>query len=152
LYRSEPALHENDCMPEGFAWIDCHDSDNSIISYIRRAKDPEDFVVVVCNFTPIARDGYRIGVPVGGPYAELLNTDAGCYEGSGVGNAGRVDAEAQEAHGHPFSLNLSVPPLGAVVMKPFPKEKKTEKELPAKAVDAAAIETDTTGDGASKQD
>ena len=152
LYRSEPAMYENDCMPEGFAWIDCHDSDNSIISYMRRAKDPEDFVVVVCNFTPVARDSYRIGVPVGGPYTELLNTDAGCYEGSGVGNAGRVDAEAREAHGHPFSLNLSIPPLGAVVMKPFPREKKAEKELPAKAADAAAIETDTTGDGASKQD
>jgi 1,4-alpha-glucan branching enzyme len=152
LYRSQPALHEVDCSHEGFSWIDCHDSDNSVISYIRRAKDPEDFVVVVCNFTPVVREAYRIGVPLGGPYAEVLNTDAGCYEGSGVGNAGRVDAEAREAHGHPFSLSLSIPPLGAVVLKPYPQEKETEMEPPAKAADAAAIEPDATVNDNFKQD
>jgi 1,4-alpha-glucan branching enzyme len=82
----------------------------------------------------------------------LLNTDAGCYEGSGVGNAGRVDAEAREAHGQPFSLNLSIPPLGTVVLKPHPKEKEPEMEFPAEAADVAVIGPDTTGDGTSGQD
>jgi len=122
LYRSQPALYESDCFPEGFAWIDCHDSDNSIISYIRKSKDNKDFVVVVCNFTPVVREDYRFGVPKDGPYAELLNTDAVCYAGSGVGNAGRVDAQPLPSHGHPFSLSLNVPPLGAVVLRPFPPE------------------------------
>lgn len=128
LYRSNPALHESDCMPEGFAWVDCHDSDNSIISYIRKARNPEDFVVVVCNFTPVVRQSYRIGVPTGGAYDEILNTDAACYEGSGVGNQGRVYAEEREAHGHPYSLDLVLPPLGTVVLRPH--REITETVLP----------------------
>ena len=120
LYRSNPSLYETDCFPEGFQWIDCHDSDNSIISYVRLARNPEDFLVIVCNFTPVVRRGYRLGVPKGGPYTEVLNTDAGFYAGSGVGNAGRVDAEQHEAHGRPFSLVLDLPPLGSLVLKPFP--------------------------------
>lgn len=119
LYRSQPALYETDCAGEGFQWIDCHDSDNSIISYVRLARNPDDIVVIVCNFTPVVRKAYRLGVPKDGPYAELLNTDAECYAGSGVGNAGRVDAEAHEAHGRPFSLVLNLPPLGALVLKPL---------------------------------
>jgi|APTNR8051073442_1049403.scaffolds.fasta_scaffold10123_2 1,4-alpha-glucan branching enzyme len=126
LYRSEPSLHELDCMPEGFEWVDCHDSDNSVVSYLRLAKDREDFVLIVCNFTPIVREDYCIGVPKEGPYLELLNTDAACYGGSGVGNAGRRDARAVEAHGRPYSLLLTLPPLGAVVFKPFPPEKPAE--------------------------
>jgi 1,4-alpha-glucan branching enzyme len=119
LYRAQPALYETDCAGEGFQWIDCHDSDNSIISYVRIARNPEDLVVIVCNFTPVVRKSYRLGVPKDGPYAELLNTDAECYAGSGVGNAGRVDAEAHEAHGRPYSLVLNLPPLGALVLKPL---------------------------------
>ena len=141
LYRSQPALFEADCLPEGFSWIDCHDSDNSVISYIRKAKDPDDFLVVVCNFTPVVREAYRIGVPVGGPYTELLNTDAGCYEGSGVGNAGRVDASDQGSHGHPFSLYLTVPPLGAIVLKPFPQLTDLEAETPTEKAGAEPGET-----------
>jgi 1,4-alpha-glucan branching enzyme len=142
LYLSNPALYETDCFPEGFAWIDCHDSDNSVISYIRKARDPEDFVVIVCNFTPVVRDAYRIGVPKDGPYAEVLNTDAACYAGSGVGNAGRVDAEAWEAHGHPYSVSLTLPPLAAVILKPFPPEPAVVAEEAEEA--AAADETSTT--------
>ncbi|MBK8210439.1 MAG: 1,4-alpha-glucan branching protein GlgB [Rhodospirillales bacterium] len=119
LYRSQPALYQTDSAGEGFQWIDCHDSDNSIISYVRLARNPEDLVVIVCNFTPVVRKAYRLGVPKDGPYAELLNTDAACYAGSGVGNAGRVDAEAHEAHGRPFSLVLDLPPLGALILKPL---------------------------------
>jgi 1,4-alpha-glucan branching enzyme len=119
LYLREPALYETDSLPEGFSWIDCHDSDNSVISYIRKAKDPGDFLVIVCNFTPVVRRGYRFGVPRGGSYSELLNTDSAYYEGSGVGNAGRVEAELEGAHGYPFSLSLVLPPLAAVVLKPI---------------------------------
>ncbi|MCU0838186.1 MAG: 1,4-alpha-glucan branching protein GlgB [Rhodospirillales bacterium] len=137
LYRSQPALYETDCFPEGFSWVDCHDSDNSIISYVRKSKDQKDFVIVVINFTPVVREVYRIGVPKDGPYAELLNTDAACYAGSGVGNAGRVDAEATPSHGYPFSLTLKIPPLGAVVFRPFPPE-------PSAIIDAEA-EVVTTG-------
>jgi 1,4-alpha-glucan branching enzyme len=141
VYRSQPALYQTDCFPEGFQWVDCHDSDNSIISYLRLASDPEDFVVVVCNFTPVVREGYRIGVPKGGPYTELLNTDASCYAGSGVGNAGRVDAEPIEAHGRPFSLALNLPPLGALILKPFPSEPPAviEEESTAEAEREEAV-------------
>ncbi len=147
LYRGEPALHEQDCVPEGFSWIDCHDSDNSIISFLRMAKDPNDFVVAICNFTPLVRHDYRIGVPRGGAYAEILNTDASCYEGSGVGNAGRVEAEALEAHGRPFSLNLVLPPLAALVLKPL--ERPAPPREPRKEVKA---EPEAGGDVRQEQD
>ena len=122
IYKSNPALYEHDCAPEGFSWIDCHDSDNSVISYIRRGKRPDDYVVVICNFTPVVRYDYRIGVPQGGPYAEILNTDAACYEGSSVGNGGRVDALPIEAHGHRYSISVVLPPLATLIFKPYPTE------------------------------
>jgi|APTNR8051073442_1049403.scaffolds.fasta_scaffold08354_2 1,4-alpha-glucan branching enzyme len=140
LYRSNPSLYETDCFPEGFQWIDCHDSDNSVISYLRIARDPEDFLVIICNFTPMVRKAYRIGVPKAGPYAEVLNTDAGCYAGSGVGNAGRLDAELREAHGRPASLLVDIPPLGALVFKPFPQPKPVSIEAEP-VVESEAVET-----------
>ena len=118
LYRATPALHERDFEPEGFEWIDGNDRQQSVISFIRRARDGADFVVVVCNFTPVPRHGYRIGVPAPGPYRELLNSDAGVYGGSGLGNRGRVVAENVPCHGRPHSLGLELPPLGAVVLQP----------------------------------
>jgi 1,4-alpha-glucan branching enzyme len=118
LYRSTPALHELDCEPGGFTWIDCHDHGNSVLSYIRRAKDPRDFAVVVCNFTPVVREGYRIGVPRGGYYAELLNSDAHCYGGGNVGNLGGVTACPEPMHGMPFSLSLTLPPLATLILRP----------------------------------
>jgi alpha-1,4-glucan:alpha-1,4-glucan 6-glycosyltransferase len=142
LYRSQPALYETDCFPEGFTWIDCHDSDNSVISYMRKANDQDDFVVVVCNFTPVVRKAYRIGVPKDGPYAELLNTDASCYAGSGVGNSGRVDADIIGAHGYPHSLILDLPPLGTLVLKPFPPELEQVVE---EEEEVAAATTETIG-------
>lgn len=148
LYRSQPALYETDCFPEGFEWIDCHDSDNSIISYIRLARDRDDFVVVVCNFTPIVRQSYRIGVPKGGMYAELLNTDAGCYAGSGVGNAGCVQAEEIATHGRPFSLNLVLPPLAAVVLKPMPPEPEVVEEPEAEEAEVEGLEIEAEAAGA----
>ena len=118
LYRGIPALHELDCEPEGFEWIDCHDAEQSVISYIRRGKDRDQFVVIVCNFTPVVRRNYRIGVPCGGYYSEIVNTDSEVYGGSGVGNLGGSVAEAVPCHDRPFSLALSLPPLAALVFTP----------------------------------
>lgn len=118
LYRGMPALHERDCEPEGFSWIDCNDAESSVISYIRRAADPGDFAVIVCNFTPVVRSAYRIGVPRAGEYLEILNTDSTHYGGSNVGNSGRVIAEQIAAHGHPQSLALTLPPLATLVLRP----------------------------------
>jgi 1,4-alpha-glucan branching enzyme len=116
-YAAEPSLWEADHEPEGFAWIDCHDYEHSIIALVRRARDGSCTVAVV-NFTPVPRRQYRIGVPLPGEYMELLNSDATVYGGSNVGNEGRVLAEERPAHGHPYSLSLSVPPLGFVLLKP----------------------------------
>ncbi|MDE2183256.1 MAG: 1,4-alpha-glucan branching protein GlgB [Alphaproteobacteria bacterium] len=117
LYRDCRALHEHDCEPEGFSWIDCNDADASVISYIRRGSDPSDFVVVVCNFTPVVRRGYRIGVPHAGHYREILNTDSTFYGGSDVGNAGGVSTTGLSCHGQPDSISVTLPPLGALVLR-----------------------------------
>jgi len=117
LYASEPALHELDSDPQGFEWIDCNDSVASTISLLRKGKSSKQQVVVVCNFTPVPRIGYRLGVPTPGFWRELLNSDAKEYGGSGMGNFGGVLAEKQEVHGRPYSLNLILPPLAAVFLK-----------------------------------
>jgi 1,4-alpha-glucan branching enzyme len=118
LYAAEPALHEVDFDWHGFEWIDCNDTDSSVLSFLRRAKDPENFLVVVTNFTPVVREAYRVGVPAPGFYREVLNTDAGVYGGSNVGNRGGVQAEPVPWLGRPYSLNLRLPPLGALFFKP----------------------------------
>ena len=117
LYASEPALHELDTDPHGFEWIDCNDSVASTISLVRKGKSSKQQIVVVCNLTPVPRIGYRLGVPAGGFWRELLNSDAKEYGGSGMGNLGGVMAEKQEVHGRPYSLNLTLPPLAAVFLK-----------------------------------
>jgi 1,4-alpha-glucan branching enzyme len=117
LYREVRALSAIDSDPRGFEWIEPNDADNSVLSFLRRADDG-DFAVVVCNFTPVVRQGYRVGVPHGGDYLEIINSDAGAYGGTNVGNAGRVGAERISAHGRPFSLNLTLPPLGGVILRP----------------------------------
>ncbi len=118
LYRSIPALHELDCEPEGFEWIDCHDAEQSVISYIRRSKDRNLFVVVVCNFTPVVRHNYRVGVPCGGRYREVLNSDAQAYGGGNVGNLGRCTSDLTPFQGRPYSVALTLPPLAVVVLAP----------------------------------
>ncbi len=118
LYRRAPALHEIDFEPAGFAWIDCQDVDHSVVSFLRRGKRPEEVAVVVCNFTPVVHHGYRIGVPSGDFYVECINTDAADYGGSGVGNLGGVQADAVPAHGHSWSVNLTLPPLGVLILRP----------------------------------
>src|SRR6185295_10365963 len=108
LYASEPALHEVDFEPAGFEWIDCNDHESSVISLIRRAHDPQDWLVVVVNFTPVVREGYRLGVPEAGYYREILNSDASVYGGSNVGNQGGLSTEPVGAHGHAQSLVLTL--------------------------------------------
>ncbi|MGE0212266.1 MAG: 1,4-alpha-glucan branching protein GlgB [Parvibaculaceae bacterium] len=117
LYREIPALHRGDCDPQGFEWVDANDSDNSVLSYIR--KDPANGrpVLVVCNFTPIVRRDHAVGVPQGGGWRERLNTDAACYGGSNVGNAGWIEADATPWHGRPFSLRLTLPPLATIILE-----------------------------------
>jgi 1,4-alpha-glucan branching enzyme len=116
LYCREPALHQVDFDPAGFEWIDCHDADSSVVSFLRRARNPRDTVVVVVNFTPVVRVGYRIGVPEAGFYRELLNSDSIWYGGGNVGNAGGVWSEPVPAHGHPQSLALTLPPLACLLL------------------------------------
>jgi 1,4-alpha-glucan branching enzyme len=118
VYASQPAMYECDFDAAGFQWIDCNDSDNSVVSFIRRAANAEDFVVSVLNFTPVPREGYVLGVPRAGNYTELVNSDAAAYGGGNVGNGGVVFTEAIAAHGHPQSLRLTLPPLGCLILKP----------------------------------
>ena len=138
-YRQESALHELDFDPSGFEWIDCNDSQNSTISLIRKGSvqvsgvkgeisptrlepeawnpNPTGTVLIICNFTPLPRFNYRVGVPAGGFWKELLNSDAHEYGGSGLGNFGGVDAEEVSYHGRPYSLNITLPPLAVVFFK-----------------------------------
>jgi len=117
FYRSEPAMHELDNRPEGFEWIDCHDADSSVLIFLRKGMSGQDFVVCVCSFTPVVRQGYRVGLPGPGYWTEVLNSDAGCYGGSNVGNNGGVHAEAMQWHGRPYSAPLTLPPLAVVFFK-----------------------------------
>jgi 1,4-alpha-glucan branching enzyme len=116
-YRAEPALYECDFEPDGFRWIDCNDNENSVVSFVRYARDKGDFVVMLFNFTPVPRAEYRIGVPQPGWYAELLNSDSTTYGGSNVGNAGGVASEPVPAHGFDQSVRLLVPPLACLMLK-----------------------------------
>jgi 1,4-alpha-glucan branching enzyme len=117
LYRSEPAMHVLDNNPAGFEWVDCNDHLTSTISLLRKSESAKDTILIVCNFTPITRVGYRIGVPHGGYWRELLNSDALEYGGTGVGNLGGVHAEEVPEHGRPWSLKLTLPPLAALFLK-----------------------------------
>ncbi len=117
LYAAEPALHEVDFEWHGFEWLDANDADNSVLSFLRRGKNPGDFLVVVVNATPVVREGYLIGVPQPGFYAEILNTDSTQYGGSNVGNLGGLSANPVPHMNQPFSLSLTLPPLAAVYLK-----------------------------------
>jgi 1,4-alpha-glucan branching enzyme len=117
LMQNQPALYEQDFHPDGFQWIEPNDNENSIYSFIRYARDRDDFLVIVCNCTPIPRTGYRIGVPAPGHYAEALNSDSEHYGGSNTGNNGGVDSSPRHWHAFPHSIDLTVPPLGVLVLK-----------------------------------
>ncbi|MFL5653971.1 MAG: 1,4-alpha-glucan branching protein GlgB [Ktedonobacteraceae bacterium] len=117
LYQREPALSELDYDPAGFSWIDCYDSDNSVVSFMRRSKNEEDTLVFVCNFTPVPRHGYRLGVPHAGEYYELLNSDADRYGGSGLENLQPMPSGPIYWQSCPHSILLTLPPLGTVILK-----------------------------------
>jgi 1,4-alpha-glucan branching enzyme len=135
-YRDIPAMHELDMSQEGFEWIDCCDSENSIVSLLRRSKTrPDEVVVVVMNFTPQPRYNYQVGVPTGGRWREVLNSDAAIYGGSAQGNMGGVDATPIPMHGRRWSVNLTLPPLGAVFLMPEP-------DAEADVVPAATIDVE----------
>jgi 1,4-alpha-glucan branching enzyme len=118
VYKSEPAMYEVDFQGWGFEWIDFHDFNNSIVTFIRRAKRREDYLVFVCNFAPVLHKGYRIGFPEPGLHREIFNSDAEIFGGSNMGNGGHVNVEAVPSHGKPGSAELIVPPLGVVIFKP----------------------------------
>ena len=117
FYKEQPALYEVDFNHSGFEWIDFHDVDNSIIAFVRRAKDPEDCLFFYCNFTPVPRPGYRFGVPAEGFYEEVLNTDAEMFGGSNLGNAGGVASDPVRAHGREHSISITLPPLAVVAFR-----------------------------------
>ena len=117
LYRAKSSLHELDCEATGFEWVDCHDSQRSIISFIRRGRNPGEQLLFACNFTPVPRQNYRVGVSQAGRWDEILNSDAPLYGGSGQGNFGGLSATPLPVHGRSFSLTMTLPPLGLVVFQ-----------------------------------
>jgi 1,4-alpha-glucan branching enzyme len=117
LYAAEPGLHELDFEVQGFEWIDCNDRDASVMSFLRKSRDGARTVLVVCNFTPLVRENYVLGVPHPGYWREVLNSDASGYGGSGIGNYGGVHSQPVSAHGRPHSLSLRLPPLAALFLR-----------------------------------
>ncbi|MEJ2721341.1 MAG: 1,4-alpha-glucan branching protein GlgB [bacterium] len=116
-YRDEPSLHEVDFEGQGFEWMDYKDPAQSVVSYIRRGRSKKEIVLISCNFTPVPRHNYRVGVPAGGFWREVLNSDAKEYGGSGQGNIGGVEAVPVSHHGRYHSLNLTLPPMAVVLFK-----------------------------------
>ncbi len=118
VYHSEPAMHEVDFSYTGFEWIDFRDADSSVVSFIRKGKNPKDILLFVFNFTPVPKENYRIGAPVDGYYREILNSDSSSFGGSNIGLGGGISADRKKSHGRSFSLNLTIPPLGLIILKP----------------------------------
>jgi 1,4-alpha-glucan branching enzyme len=135
LYRSEPALYTQDFAQAGFEWIDCSDNRHSVASFVRRSKDSDEFVVVVCNFTPQPHAHYRVGVPEKGFYAELLNTDARDFWGSNMGNLGGKWTDDWSYHNRPYSIDLCLPPLATLILK-LDREKTAAALNPAPETEA----------------
>ena len=118
IYQEERALHKLDCEPSGFQWVIADDADSGVLAFLRKGRDPNDCLLVVAHFTPVVREGYRVGVPFPGFWREVLNSDAKEYCGSGVGNLGGVWSEKVPSQNFPFSLSLTIPPLGILFLKP----------------------------------
>jgi 1,4-alpha-glucan branching enzyme len=134
LYHNEPALYELDFDPAGFEWIDCTDWENSTLIWLRKARTTRNVLLFAANFTPVPRQNYGVGVPYAGFWKEVLNSDAPTYWGGGVGNSGGVDAQERPVHGRSYSINLTLPPLGIVVLK--------NTELPPEPPATPKIETE----------
>ena len=120
LYRAEPALWEVDFSHEGFAWIEPNDASNNVVAFMRVSRDGSDHVVCIANLSPVPREGYRVGLPQGGVWDEILNTDSAHYGGTGVGNLGAVTAAGRGWHGQPFSADVTLPPLSVLWLRPTP--------------------------------
>jgi len=118
LHEDEPALHQRDAVSTGFRWVIGDDRDNSVFAFLRLGNNDARPVLVVCNFTPVPRPGYAIGVPRPGPWRELLNSDAELYGGSNMGNGGMVHTVPTQHHGEAQSLELTLPPLATVYLAP----------------------------------
>jgi 1,4-alpha-glucan branching enzyme len=118
LYRSEPSLHEQDFDHPGFEWIDCNNHEDSVLSYVRRAKRGDDFLLICCNFTPVVRENFPIGVSADCWYEEIFNSDSEYYGGSNVGNHPGVQAQSPGFHGRPNRVEVTLPPLAAVIFRP----------------------------------
>ncbi|GAB4152111.1 MAG: 1,4-alpha-glucan branching enzyme [Cyanobacteria bacterium J069] len=127
FYKSEPALYTQDFSYDGFEWIDCNDNRHSVVSFIRQSKEPDEYVITVCNFTPQPHAHYRVGVPEPGFYRELFNSDSREYGGSNMGNLGGKWADEWSFHGRPYSIDLCLPPLGVLVLK---VDRSKARELP----------------------
>jgi 1,4-alpha-glucan branching enzyme len=115
IYRTEGALHVHDTDPVGFEWIDCSDWEKSVVSFLRRGRQEDRTMLVVCNFTPVVRRHYRVGVPSEGVWREVLNSDADVYGGSGQGNCGRIDSDPIPIHGRDHSIAITLPPLALTI-------------------------------------
>jgi 1,4-alpha-glucan branching enzyme len=118
LYRGEPALHYLDCEAAGFQWLEANDAQHSVLAWLRRGGDRDRPVAVIVNFTPVERSGWRVGLPEGGRWSELLNSDAEIYGGGNRGNLGAIEALAQPHHDQPYSATVTLPPLSAVFLAP----------------------------------
>jgi len=146
LYTSEPSLHELDVSSSGFQWIDFKDVEKSVVAFMRKAKNQDDILIFIFNFTPVPRRHYIIGVPYEGFYEEILNSDSYKYWGSNMGNYGGVDAEPIECHGYPYSIDITLPPLGAVVFKPPKQEPKPEIKEEEKTEEPKEVKEELTSD------
>ena len=145
-YRDHGALHELDFDPAGFAWIDCSDADASVVSLLRIGRRDHATVLVVCNFTPVVRNNYRVGAPRGGLWSEILNSDAKEYGGSGVGNLGGVEAGPVGCQGRRYSLCLTLPPLAILFLTSADATQQLQRRVPMtksrrnnRCVDATAM-------------
>ncbi|MEE4379814.1 MAG: alpha amylase C-terminal domain-containing protein, partial [Candidatus Competibacteraceae bacterium] len=155
LYRDSPALYHYEFDWRGFEWIDCHDADQSVLSYIRQNDD--ELLVVAVNFTPVPRENYRIGVPLAGDYSEILNSDSSFYGGSNVGNGGEpLTAENKPWMDRDYSLTITIPPLGAVIFKPSNKKPpvliEADVEEPTEEASTAVDVVDTKSAASSAVD
>jgi 1,4-alpha-glucan branching enzyme len=126
LYAVEPALYEQDYDWTGFEWVDPNDWEHSVLSFIRRARDPADYLVVVANFTPVVREGYRVGVPRLATYREVLNSDSELYGGGNVGNGLGLPAQPLKWQQQPFSVEVTLPPLAVVILRPEDRASSSE--------------------------
>ena len=147
--RTQPALHQRDFDGSGFEWISADDSAHSVLAYLRHGNDPKDTLLVVFNGTPVPHHNYRVGAPQGGRWQEIFNSDASIYGGTDVGNQGFVDALDEGTHGRPYSLDLTLPPLGLLVFKHV--DKSAAKALPETKAVKPAVESAKAAASAAKK-